>query len=510
MIRLFNSMSREKEIFKPIVPNQVRMYVCGVTVYDNSHIGHARSAVIFDMIARYFRSSGFEVILVKNFTDIDDKIIKRSHDDQVPWENLTQKYIDAYHRDMGLLKVEIPSHEPKATEYIEQMIKLIQTLVDKGVAYLSGGDVYYRVDAFKNYGRLSKRDLSVESAGIRVEVSELKENPLDFVLWKSAKPGEPWWNSPWGKGRPGWHIECSTMAMELLGETLDIHGGGEDLIFPHHENEIAQSEASSGKKFVNYWIHNGFVTVNHEKMSKSLGNFFTIKEIFEKFAYSPEVTGEILRYFILSTHYRQPIQFSDQAIEEAKSSLDRFYDLLKKCKEASGKGSGKRENLHKIIAAAKEKFRESMDDDFNTPEAIAQLHTFRNEINKLYKSSIAHEDSNDILKCFKETGEPLGLFSMPPKEWQFGPRAKHVPILEISQHRADVQGRGPNDQYYQTSANEPVFVPLTDNEVEELINDRTEAKKKRDFKTADKIRDDLKNRGIILEDSPNGKTTWKR
>lgn len=476
MIRLFNSMSREKEIFKPIVPNQVRMYVCGVTVYDDSHIGHARSAVVFDMIVRYFRFRGFEVNLVKNFTDIDDKIIKRSQDDKMPLKELTQKYIDAYHHDMGLLQVLMPSHEPKATEYIEEMIQLIQKLMDKGVAYLSEGDVYYRVEAFKNYGMLSKRDLSADSAGIRVEVSELKENPLDFVLWKSSKPGEPSWNSPWGKGRPGWHIECSAMATKLLGDTLDIHGGGEDLLFPHHENEIAQSEASSGKKFVNYWIHNGFVTVNQEKMSKSLGNFFTIKEIFAKYGYSPEVMGETLRYFILSTHYRQPIQFSDQAIEEAKSSLDRFYILFQKCGQISGEKGEKGDLLNQVLTRITGSFTESMDDDFNTPEAIAHLHSMRNEINKIYPSGFSRDEGKKIISSFKEFGNVLGFFNVSPKEWEFSKEKS----------------------------------PLSAVEIERLVNERKEARQRKDWKRSDEIRKELSDKGVIIEDVPGGETTWRR
>ncbi|MBI3593487.1 MAG: cysteine--tRNA ligase [Nitrospirae bacterium] len=510
-IRLFNSFSRQKEIFNPIVSGRVRMYVCGVTVYDHSHMGHARSAVVFDMIRRYFKFREYTVEFVKNFTDIDDKIIKRSQEEKIPWVELTQKYITEYHLDMKRLNVETPTEEPRATEYIQEMIGLIQRLIEKGFAYLSEGDVYYRVVSFKPYGRLSKRDLSLESAGTRVEISELKENPLDFVLWKSSKPGEPWWDSPWGKGRPGWHIECSAMAMKLLGETIDIHGGGEDLLFPHHENEVAQSEGSTGKKFVNYWIHNGFVTVNQEKMSKSLGNFFTIKEVFDSYLqkqYDPEVIGEFIRYFLLSTHYRQPVQFSDQAIEEAKNALDRFYDLLKRCKEPSDKESSEKVNLDKIISMAREQFIESMNDDFNTPEALATLHTFRNEINKLYKSSIANDDSGYIFRYFNELGTVLGLFSVSPKNWQFGLRPIPVPV--VSQDLPISANKGSNDQVLYQSGMQPVFFPFSDQEIERLIKERLDAKNKKDFKTADKIRDDLKNKGISLEDTPNGKTTWKR
>ncbi|MHB8483562.1 MAG: cysteine--tRNA ligase [Nitrospiria bacterium] len=481
-IKIFNSMSRQKEIFKPLAPDKINMYVCGVTVYDHSHMGHARSAIVFDMIARYFRFREFEVTLVKNFTDIDDKIIKRSHEDQIPWEELTQKYIDEYHRDMDLLKVLPPSYEPKATEYIKEMIKLIQSLENKGYAYEAKGDVYYRVTTFGNYGKLSKRDLSVVLSRERVEFNDLKEHPLDFVLWKSSKPGEPSWDSPWGKGRPGWHIECSAMAMSLLGKTIDIHGGGEDLLFPHHENEIAQSEAFSDKQFVRYWLHNGFVTVNQEKMSKSLGNFFMIKEVFNKSSYPANITGENLRYFILSTHYRQPIQFSDQAIDEAKNSLDRFYDLFKKCEEASGEEKGSKDHLDKVLATAREKFVQSMDDDFNTPGAIATLHILRSEINKLYQSFIPVEDGRTILAFFKTVGEPLGLFTIPPREWEFA-------VSKESTFQYDAISPG---------------------EIEALVKLRKEARKEKDWKKSDEIRKQLAEKGIILEDLPNGETTWKR
>lgn len=500
-IKIFNSMNRQKEIFKPLISEKVNMYVCGVTVYDDSHIGHARSAIVFDMIARYFRFRGFEVTLVKNFTDVDDKIIKRSHEENIPWKNLTEKYIDEYHNDMDRLNVTRPTHEPKATEYISDMIKIIQRLMEKGYAYESAGDVYYRVNAFKSYGQLSRRDLSIESAGIRVDVNELKENPLDFVLWKSSKPGEPSWDSPWGKGRPGWHIECSAMAMSLLGETIDIHGGGEDLLFPHHENEIAQSEGFSGKKFVGYWIHNGFVTVNQEKMSKSLGNFFTIKEIFNKYSYPVNITGEILRYFILSTHYRQPIQFSDQAIDEAKSSLDRFYDLLKRCKEASGEKKDGGIDLNQALNKTRTRFIDVMDDDFNTPEGIAHLHLLRSELNKHFSHGIDAEEGRKVLSFFAEVGKPLGLFHVSPEQWPF-----FVPIPEVS---SPFSSQRKQNTISGTSTFKPVLVP-EDEAIKKLIMERAEAKNKKDFKKADEIRKDLLKEGVILEDHPGGKTTWKK
>jgi cysteinyl-tRNA synthetase len=490
MVKIFNSLSRQKEVFKPLTPGKVNMYVCGVTVYDHSHIGHARSAVVFDMIARYLRFRGYDVKLVKNFTDIDDKIIKRSHDEHIPWEELTRKYIDEYHHDMDLLKVLPPSYEPKATEYIKEMIELIQDLENKRYAYEANGDVYFRVHNFTDYGKLSKRELSFVMARERVELNELKDHPLDFVLWKSSKLGEPSWPSPWGEGRPGWHIECSAMAMKLLGETIDIHGGGEDLLFPHHENEIAQSEASTGKKFVNYWIHNGFVTVNQEKMSKSLGNFFTIKEIFAQYGYTPEVMGEILRYFILSTHYRQPIQFSDQAIDEAKSSLDRFYILLKKCKEGSVEKQNRKVDLSHFFAETEEKFIEAMDDDFNTPEAIAQLHLLRNELNKIFSSGINQEEGYKILSFFEKVGQPLGIFTVDPSQWSFASSA-----------------------YVYISSSVTLYDPravISDEDIVRLINERQAARKAKDWKRSDEIRKELAEKGVILEDRPDGGTSWRK
>jgi cysteinyl-tRNA synthetase len=299
MLTLYNTLSGKQEEFKPLTPKQVRMYVCGVTVYDYSHIGHARSALVFDVLRRYLEYSGCEVTFVKNFTDVDDKIIKRANEQHVSYEVLTSRYIDAYYEDMGKLGIKSASIEPKATEHMTQIIGLTDRLVKKGLAYIIDGDVYFQVEKYRDYGRLSKRKVDELQAGARVEVDERKRHPMDFALWKRSKPGEPSWPSPWGTGRPGWHIECSAMSIKYLGETFDIHGGGMDLIFPHHENEIAQSCGATGKEFANYWIHNGFVQINHEKMSKSLGNFFTIREIFEKSKWSERVTGEVLRYFLI-------------------------------------------------------------------------------------------------------------------------------------------------------------------------------------------------------------------
>ena len=324
MLKLFNTLTGKQEEFKSIEPKRVRMYVCGVTVYDYCHIGHARSALVFDVLRRYLEYSGYNVTFVKNFTDVDDKIIKRANEQHAPCEAITSKYIDAYYEDMGKLGIKPASIEPKATEHMTEIISMTETLIKKGLAYPIDGDVYFQVDKYKDYGRLSKRKLEELQAGARVDVDERKRHPMDFALWKRSKPGEPSWPSPWGAGRPGWHIECSAMSIKHLGETFDIHGGGMDLIFPHHENEIAQSCGATGKEFARYWIHNGFVQINQEKMSKSLGNFFTIRETFEKSKWSQYVTGEVLRYFLLSTHYRGPLDFSDNALEESRETLEGF------------------------------------------------------------------------------------------------------------------------------------------------------------------------------------------
>ena len=332
MLKIYNTLTGRKEPFEPLKAGVVKMYVCGVTVYDECHLGHARSALVFETIRRYLAHSGLAVTFVKNFTDVDDKIINRANELKIPWQDVTARYIDAYYRDMGRLGIQPATVEPKATEHMAEIVALVQALIHKGVAYQVNGDVYFQVERYPGYGRLSKRKLDDMQAGARVEVDPRKHHPMDFALWKSAKPGEPAWDSPWGKGRPGWHIECSAMAMKHLGETFDIHGGGADLIFPHHENEIAQSCAASGKEFARYWLHNGFVQINQEKMSKSLGNFFTIREIFEKSEWPQNITGEILRYFLLTTHYRSPLDFSDQGLREAKYALDGLYDLFNRLK----------------------------------------------------------------------------------------------------------------------------------------------------------------------------------
>ncbi len=326
-LRIYNTLTGKKEDFVPQTPGKVSMYVCGVTVYDHCHIGHARANVVFDVVYRYLRHIGYEVTYVRNYTDVDDKIINRANKEGVDFREITERFIREFDRDMNALGIAEPTFQPRATEHIDDIVRIVSALVDKGFAYQAGGDVYFNVERYAEYLKLSKRNLDDMKAGARIEVDERKEHPMDFVLWKEAKPGEPSWDSPWGKGRPGWHIECSAMSMRFLGETIDIHGGGKDLVFPHHENEIAQSEAATGKPFVRYWLHNGFVNINSEKMSKSLGNFFTIKEVLDRYE------AEVLRFFLLTAHYRSPLDFSDQNMNEAEAGLDRIYTALARMEE---------------------------------------------------------------------------------------------------------------------------------------------------------------------------------
>src|SRR5437016_5316542 len=364
MLKIFNTLTGRKDPFEPLVPGQVRMYVCGVTVYDDVHLGHARSAVVFDVIRRYLEYRGFNVTFVKNFTDVDDKIINRARELSLPWQAVTARYIDAYYRDMGRLGVRPATLEPKATEHMEEIIRLIRTLVEKGVAYRVNGDVYFEVQKYPAYGRLSKRKLDELQAGARVEVDERKRNPMDFALWKSPKPGEPAWPSPWGPGRPGWHIECSAMAMKHLGESFDIHGGGEDLIFPHHECEIAQSEADTGRPLARYWLHNGMVTFRAEKMSKSLGNILSIREFVKR--HEPDA----FRLFALGTHYRHPVDFAEERVRDSARALERLTRLAP---DAQARGSGTSGGVPEELGGFRARFEAAMDDDFNTPQALGVL-----------------------------------------------------------------------------------------------------------------------------------------
>jgi cysteinyl-tRNA synthetase len=487
MLKIYNTLTGKKEPFEPLVPKAVRMYVCGVTVYDYCHIGHARSALVFDVIRRYLEYSGYRVEFAKNFTDVDDKIIKRANEQGVSCDQITATFIQAYYDDMGRLGVRPASIEPKATEHMADIVRLTERLIEKGLAYQVDGDVYFEVAKFPDYGRLSKRRLEDLQAGARVDVDERKRHPMDFALWKSGRPGEPAWPSPWGQGRPGWHIECSAMSIRHLGETFDIHGGGMDLIFPHHENEIAQSCGATGKEFARYWIHNGFVQINQEKMSKSLGNFFTIREIFEKSEWSEEVTGEILRYFLLSTHYHGPLDFSDQALKEAKQALDSFHDLFKRLAETGQGSSETNEDLQVSIGHTRETFRMGMDDDFNTPVAIAALQGLRSDVNKLLDRGFSTEARKVARREFRSLGNCLGLFQL--ENWQFNTVALSGSISASTSIKGEL---------------------LTDSEIEKKLSERNEARQRKDFKKSDEIRKELATMGITIEDKPDGTSRWKR
>lgn len=489
MLTLFNTLTGRQEVFVPIEPSNVRMYVCGVTVYDYCHIGHARSALVFDVLRRYLEYSGYAVTFVKNFTDVDDKIIKRANEQGVPCDAVTAKYIQAYHEDMGKLGIRAATEEPKATEHIVNIIQLTEQLVNKGLAYVVDGDVYFEVSKYPEYGKLSKRRLEDLHAGARIDVDERKRHPMDFALWKSSKPGEPAWESPWGQGRPGWHIECSAMSIRHLGETFDIHGGGMDLIFPHHENEIAQSCGATGKEFAHYWVHNGFVQVNKEKMSKSLGNFFTIREIFEKSEWSEEVTGEILRYFLLSTHYHSPLDFSDQALKEAKNALNGFYDLFNRLNETGELDEGDSRPLETAVEQARKSFIQVMDDDLNTPAAIAAFQGLRSDVNRLIDKGLSTQGRQNARHEFRVIGKVLGLFQL--DTWQFGSAVSETFPLNIDETAT-------------------VRSVLNETDIERMLIERREARSQKDFRRADEIRKSLAAQGIIIEDKPDGTSRWKR
>jgi len=455
MLQIHNTLTRRKEDFVPIEPGKVRMYVCGMTVYDYCHLGHARVMVVFDMVARWLRASGYDVTYVRNITDIDDKIIRRAQENNESIRALTDRFIAAMHEDADALGVLRPDHEPRATEYVASMQGLIARLTEKGLAYVAANrDVCYAVRKFPGYGKLSGKSLDELRAGERVEVSGDKHDPLDFVLWKHAREDEPEevkWASPWGDGRPGWHIECSAMSSELLGEHFDIHGGGADLQFPHHENEIAQSEGAHGHAFVNYWMHNGFVRVDDEKMSKSLGNFFTIREVLEKY------DAEVVRFFILRAHYRSPLNYSDAHLDDARGALTRLYTALRNVMPA--------EVAIDWNDPSAARFRAAMDDDFNTAEAVAVLFELANEVNRTRDAARA-----GLLKAL---GGVLGLLGRDPVVFLQGGADDGAAAIEAK------------------------------------IAERAAAKKARDFATADRIRDELTAAGIVLEDGPGG-TTWRR
>ena len=464
MIEIHNSLTGRKEPLRELEPGHVRMYVCGMTVYDYCHVGHARSLVVFDVVRRYLRYRGYRVTHVRNITDIDDKIIARAAENGEPMAALTARFIAALHEDCDALGVERPEHEPRATEYVGEIVAMIEALVRKGYGYVApDGDVLYAVGRFEGYGRLSGKKLADLRAGARVEVNEQKRDPLDFVLWKMAKPGEPSWPSPWGAGRPGWHIECSAMSVALLGSHFDIHGGGMDLKFPHHENEIAQTCAACGTPFVNTWMHNGFVNVNAEKMSKSLGNFFTVRDVL------PRLRPEVLRAFVLSSHYRGPINYSDENLRQADAA-ERDVE--------PGAGAPDSE--------ASRRFEAVMDDDFNTPEALAVLQALARDLNVAKAAgdaALASACAAELLRL----GAVLGVIGADPEVW-----LKTRPALGL--------GDEPSGE---PRAAEPAAA-----EIDALVASRTAARKARDFKESDRIRDELLARGVVLEDSPQG-TTWR-
>ena len=475
-IKVYNTLTKQKENFEPIVKGKAGIYVCGVTPYNHPHIGNARPFVTWDVIRRFLEHEGYDVTHVQNFTDVDDKIINKANDEGVQWSDIGNRYIDAYFEVMDQLNVRRAHVYPKVSDHMTEIIKTVQTLIDNGYGYVVDGDVYYRVEKFAHYGELSGRNLDDMMSGARVDIDDRKENPMDFALWKTAKPGEPSWDSPWGQGRPGWHIECTTMSMKYLGETFDFHGGGSDLIFPHHENEIAQSEGCTGcHPFVHYWVHNGFITVNEEKMSKSLGNFFTVKEILEHF--SPEV----LRFFILSTHYRSPLDFSDERLSEAERSLARLKtaktNLAELAKAISVGPDEKSLETRIVLAKIREDFLEAMCDDFNTALAISYMFALAKEINVYHQTVIMGQKQPDgklvdqMQKLFAEMSSIIGVLEKDE-------------VVETKTTSDDVK-------------------------IESLIAKRQEARQNKNYAEADAFREQLLGMGIILEDTPQG-VRWRR
>jgi len=463
-VKLYNTLTKRKEEFVPLREGEVRMYSCGPTVYNYFHIGNARPFIIFDTLRRYFEYKGYKVLFVQNFTDIDDKMINRANEEGISVKELADRFIEEYFKDADALGIKRATVHPRATEHIDDMIAFIQKLQDKGLAYERNGDVYFRTSAFEGYGKLSGQNLEELEMGARIDVNEEKENPMDFALWKSQKPGEPAWDSPWGKGRPGWHIECSVMSMKYLGETIDIHSGGQDLIFPHHENEIAQSEGATGKPFARYWLHNGYINVNNQKMSKSLGNFFTVRDIAKEFDL------EVVRLFMLSAHYRNPINFSRELLEQAQSALERLYNGKNNLEYLLNESENREinEEERQLIAQFREReaqFERAMEDDINTADALAALFDLVRDINVGLGPHSARGVVEEAYKVFTTLSGVLGL---------------------LQKKTGDL-----------------------DSEIEALIEKRQQARREKNWAVADRIRDELKARGIILEDTPQG-VRWKR
>ena len=464
MIKVYNTLNKKKEEFIPLTPGEVKMYVCGPTVYNFFHIGNGRTFIVFDTIRRYFEYRGFKVDFVQNFTDIDDKMIKKANEEGTTVKKIGDTYIKEYYQDADALNIERATVNPRATEFIGEIIKFVKGLVDKGYAYEVDGDVYFSTKKFEGYGKLSGQNIEDLQSGARISVDERKKDPMDFAIWKAQKPGEPAWNSPWGMGRPGWHIECSCMAKKLLGETIDIHAGGSDLKFPHHENEIAQSEALTGEPFARYWLHSAFVNVNNEKMSKSLNNFFTAREILERY------DADVIRFLMLSAHYRQQLNFSEDLLESAKASVERIYNAIGNLEnlidEVSREEMNEEEKAYlESLNKYKEKYIEKMDDDFNTADAITAIFDLIKDTNTNITIDSSKELAQKALELIRELGDPLGMFQK------------------------------------STKGN-------LEEEIEALIAKRQQARKDRDFALADKIRDELKDRGIVLEDTPQG-VRWK-
>jgi cysteinyl-tRNA synthetase len=488
-MQLYNTLSRRKEPFKPLNPGKVGLYACGVTVYDDCHLGHARSSVAFEVLVRYLRRRGFQVTWVRNFTDIDDKIIRRAQELGLSWKEVAERYIASFQEDMAALGLPPADIEPKATEHIPQIIDLIRRLEGRGFAYAGGGDVFFRVRRFPGYGQLSGQKPEDMAVGARIEVDLNKEDPLDFVLWKSSKPGEPAWDSPWGPGRPGWHIECSAMSMHYLGETFDLHGGGQDLVFPHHENELAQSEAATGKPFARYWLHHGLLTIDQEKMSKSLGNFFTVKEVLARFP------AEVVRFFLINSHYRSPLDFSDTALAEAETALLRLYACLARIQEVlrpypdlqpqhpvdTYPDNLTLEEFHRF-GSVRARFDAAMDDDLNTAQALGYLFETVRLLNRLLEAPSSDPTYLTILREMHDElldlGQVLNLLQADPQTM----------VITLRQKAVDLK--------------------LSPEEIDQLIQERSEARKNKDWNRADAIRQQLLDLDILLEDTPKG-TIWR-
>ncbi|MBU5485010.1 cysteine--tRNA ligase [Clostridium sp. MSJ-11] len=464
-MKLYNTLTRKKEEFIPINPNQVNMYVCGPTVYNFFHIGNGRTFIVFDTIRKYLEYRGYKVNFIQNFTDIDDKMIKRANEDEITVKELGDRFIEEYYKDADGLNIKRATVNPRATEFMSEIIKFVEELIEKGYAYEIDGDVYFQTKKFSEYGKLSGQNLEELQAGARINIDERKKDPMDFAIWKKQKPGEPAWESPWGLGRPGWHIECSCMAYKLLGETIDIHAGGFDLVFPHHENEIAQSECRTGKPFANYWMHSAFLNVDNQKMSKSLNNFFTAREVLQKY------DAEVIRLFMLSGHYRTQLNFSEELLESAKAGLERIYNAVGNLENLLNEVT--LENMNddekeyaKVIEGYKTKYIEKMDDDFNTADAISVIFDMIRDMNTNINRNSSKELINFSLSIIRELGEPLGI-------------AQKTTKLDLEK------------------------------DIEDLVNKRQQARKDKNWALADEIRDELKNMGIVLEDTPQG-VRWKK